>query len=91
MRIRLPSLLTIVLVAAGAGLSPAAISAPAVRPGMPAPDFSAADIAGRTIRLDDYAGKIVVLEWTNDGCPFVGKHYDTATCRPCSANTPPRV
>jgi peroxiredoxin len=45
------------------------------RAGAPAPSFSAPDIAGKTVRLGDYAGKIVVLEWTNDGCPFVGKHY----------------
>src|SRR5580704_12305507 len=41
--------------------------AASARPGQPAPSFSAPDIAG----------KIVVLEWTNDGCPFVGKHYDS--------------
>lgn len=49
----------------------------AARPGVPAPTFSAPDIGGRTISLGDYAGKIVILEWTNDGCPFVGKHYDS--------------
>ena len=49
----------------------------AAKPGVPAPAFSAPDIAGRTINLGDYAGKIVILEWTNDGCPFVGKHYDS--------------
>jgi peroxiredoxin len=47
------------------------------RVGEPAPAFSAPDIAGKTVRLGDYAGKTVVLEWTNDGCPFVGKHYDS--------------
>ena len=47
------------------------------KPGAPAPAFSAPDINGRTIGLADYAGKIVILEWTNDGCPFVGKHYDS--------------
>jgi peroxiredoxin len=47
------------------------------RVGHPAPAFSAPDIAGKTVRLQDYAGKTVVLEWTNDGCPFVGKHYDS--------------
>src|SRR3984893_12697347 len=52
-------------------------SAATAKPGAPAPSFSAPDIAGKTIRLGDYAGKIVVLEWTNDGCPFVGKHYDS--------------
>jgi peroxiredoxin len=51
--------------------------AAAAKPGAPAPVFSAPDIAGRTINLGDYAGKIVILEWTNDGCPFVGKHYDS--------------
>jgi peroxiredoxin len=52
---------------------PAAVA----KAGAPAPSFSAPDIAGKTVRLGDYAGKIVVLEWTNDGCPFVGKHYDS--------------
>src|SRR5437868_15194176 len=45
--------------------------------GEPAPVFAAPDIAGKTVRLSDYAGKIIVLEWTNDGCPFVGKHYNS--------------
>jgi hypothetical protein len=49
----------------------------ATKPGLPAPAFSAPDISGRTVSLGDYAGKIVILEWTNDGCPFVGKHYDS--------------
>jgi peroxiredoxin len=49
----------------------------AAKPGVPAPAFSTPDIGGRTINLGDYAGKIVILEWTNDGCPFVGKHYDS--------------
>ena len=34
-------------------------------------------ITGKDCSLGDYAGKIVVLEWTNDGCPFVGKHYNS--------------
>src|SRR5277367_1634426 len=52
-------------------------SAATAKPGEPAPSFSAPDIAGKTVRLGDYAGKIIVLEWTNDGCPFVGKHYNS--------------
>ena len=64
---------------AGAALSidrATAISASAAaKPGAPA--FSASDISGRTISLGDYAGKIVILEWTNDGCPFVGKHSNS--------------
>jgi len=43
--------------------------------GQPAPDFSATDTAGKTRKLSDFKGKLVVLEWTNPGCPFVQKHY----------------
>jgi peroxiredoxin len=56
----------------------AAIGAAAVRPGAPAPGFTAPDIAGRMVNLGQYAGQIVILEWTNNGCPFVQKHYDSA-------------
>jgi peroxiredoxin len=52
-------------------------SGAAARVGEPAPTFAAPDIMGKTVRLGDFAGKTVVLEWTNDGCPFVGKHYDS--------------
>lgn len=55
-------------------MSVAATAAPKV--GQPAPDFSAVDSKGKTVKLTDYAGKFVVLEWTNDGCPFVKKHYN---------------
>ncbi|MGG7380555.1 hypothetical protein ACQ7B2_18015, partial [Escherichia coli] len=27
--------------------------------------------------LSDFRGKFVVLEWTNPGCPFVRKHYNS--------------
>jgi peroxiredoxin len=50
-----------------------ASAAPAV--GQPAPDFVAVDTAGKQHRLSDFAGKYVVLEWTNPNCPFVRKHY----------------
>lgn len=67
--------------AAGAVLSidrATAISAvAAAKPGMPAPTFSVPDIAGKTVSLANFAGKIIILEWTNDGCPFVGKHYNS--------------
>jgi AhpC/TSA family len=43
--------------------------------GKPAPEFSSVDSNGKTVKLSDYRGKIVVLEWTNDGCPYVQKHY----------------
>ena len=43
--------------------------------GQTAPDFSAMDTAGKAHKLSDFKGKLVVLEWTNPGCPFVVKHY----------------
>ena len=46
-------------------------------PGAPAPAFSAKDISGQVVNLDNYRGKTVILEWTNNGCPFVGKHYNS--------------
>jgi peroxiredoxin len=59
-----------------AGLVAAAASAESPRIGAPAPDFSSRDSNGRPVSLADYKGKTVVLEWTNDGCPFVRKHYN---------------
>jgi peroxiredoxin len=43
--------------------------------GASAPDFTLRDVNGKTVRLSDYRGRHVVLEWTNPGCPFVVKHY----------------
>lgn len=45
--------------------------------GAAAPQFSLLDTEGQTRSLSDYAGKIVVLEWTNYGCPYVKKHYSS--------------
>ncbi len=45
--------------------------------GAPAPDFTLTDTAGKSVKLADYKGKFVVLEWTNPECPFVRKHYDS--------------
>ena len=43
--------------------------------GQPAPAFELVDSTGKTRSLADFAGKTVVLEWTNHKCPFVKKHY----------------
>jgi len=50
-----------------------ALAAPAV--GAAAPAFSATDSNGKPVSLAQFAGKPVVLEWTNDGCPYVRKWY----------------
>jgi peroxiredoxin len=60
---------------AGFLMTAAAHAAPEI--GKPAPDFSAVDSNGKAVKLSDYKGKIVVLEWTNDGCPYVQKHYSS--------------
>lgn len=51
------------------------VNATAVEVGKPAPDFSLTDINEKTHTLSDYAGKVVVLEWNNPGCPIVKAHY----------------
>jgi peroxiredoxin len=56
-------------------MTAAVYAAPEV--GKPAPDFLAVDSNGKSVKLSDYRGKIVVLEWTNDGCPYVKKHYSS--------------
>lgn len=43
--------------------------------GRPAPAFTAVDSNGKSHALSDFKGKTVILEWTNDGCPYVKKHY----------------
>lgn len=47
----------------------------APRIGEPAPAFTAVDSNGRTVKLSDFAGRTVVMEWTNHGCPYVQKWY----------------
>ncbi len=43
----------------------------------PAPDFTTVDAKGNTVRLSEYRGKTVVLEWTNADCPYTRKHYSS--------------
>lgn len=68
---------TMLATAAAILLSPAAPSHAEPKVGSPAPAFSAVSSDGKTVNLADYRGKTVVLEWTNDGCPYVRKHYGT--------------
>lgn len=43
-----------------------------------APEFTLKSFSGEQVSLSDYKGKIVVLEWFNDECPFVRYHYEQA-------------
>ena len=54
-----------------------ALPVQAAAPGAAAPDFTIADTSGKPVKLADYRGKFVVLEWTNPECPFVQKHYNS--------------
>jgi len=63
----------ILLSAVVAALAGPAFAGPNI--GQPAPAFQAVDAAGRTRSLSEFAGRTVVLEWTNNGCPYVEKHY----------------
>lgn len=54
-----------------------ASAALAVEIGKPAPDFSVTDINGKTVKLSDYKGKIVVIESYNSDCPFCNNQYKT--------------
>jgi peroxiredoxin len=53
--------------------APSELAAPQI--GAPAPDFAGTDSKGHPIRLSQYHGKTVVLEWTNADCPYTRKHY----------------
>jgi peroxiredoxin len=60
--------LSLASVATATGLSRVAI-------GAPAPSFTASGADGTQHSLRDYAGKLVVLEWTNPVCPFTAIKY----------------
>lgn len=63
-----------VALAACAAIATPAVAAPVL--GQPAPAFQAVDASGKTRSLSEFKGRTVVLEWTNNGCPYVQKHYN---------------
>lgn len=66
---------TFAVAAAAAALAGPAAAAPAI--GQPAPAFQAVDADGKMRSLAEFRGRTVVLEWTNNGCPYVQKHYNS--------------
>lgn len=61
-------------------VSSLALAAPAtakIATGSNVSDMTVTDSNGVQHNLSDFAGKKVVLEWTNHGCPYVKKHYKT--------------
>lgn len=61
--------------AAIAVMAACAPAAAAPQPGEAAPAFTAMGADGKTVSLEEFRGRTVVLEWTNKGCPYVRKHY----------------
>lgn len=53
------------------------VAAPAI--GQPAPVLKAVDADGRVRTLSEFKGRTVVLEWSNNGCPYVQKHYNAGS------------
>jgi peroxiredoxin len=53
--------------------------------GQTAPDFTAKDIEGKTHKLSDYKGKIVILEAYNLDCPFCLNHFKTGAMQELQA------
>jgi hypothetical protein len=63
------------VLAAAAALAAASPAAAAPVVGQAAPAFTARDADGRVRSLSEFKDKTVVLEWVNEGCPYVQKHY----------------
>lgn len=53
--------------------------------GKAAPDFTVTDVNGKTHKLADYKGKIVVLEGYNLDCPYVAHHYNSGAMQETQA------
>ena len=58
----------------------------AVEIGKPAPDFTGTDINGKTVKLSDYKGKIVVIESYNSDCPFCHNQYASGAAQELQKN-----
>ena len=54
--------------------------------GQPAPAFTLTDTTGQARSLAELRGKFVVLEWFNNDCPFVGKHYGSGNMQRLQAD-----
>jgi len=58
--------------------------------GKPAPQFTLQNQDGATVNLSTFAGRIVVLEWTNPQCPYVQRHYQAHTMTNLAAKYQPQ-
>ena len=65
----------------------AALPAQGATLGAPAPDFTLQSVAAGPVKLSQYRGKYVVLEWVNPECPYVRKHYGSANMQRLQKDT----
>lgn len=64
---------------------PALAQKTAAEVGKPAPAFTLTSHEGKKVSLADHKGKTVVLEWFNNECPYVKKHYDSGNMQELQA------
>ena len=72
----------------GAAAAPAEGTPGAATPaklGSPAPDFTLPDLEGKQVKLADFKGKTVVLEWFNSECPFVKRAHSEGSLKGMAA------
>ncbi len=55
-----------------------------------APAFALKDQNGKEVKLSDFSGKTVVLEWLNPDCPFVKRHHKAGTMESLAAKFAPK-
>jgi hypothetical protein len=55
--------------------------------GQKLPDLALTDSNGKPLRLADFRGRHVVLEWSNPGCPFVRRHYESGAMQALQRET----
>ncbi len=58
--------------------------------GKPAPDFELSDLEGHKVRLSQFRGHVVVLEWFNPECPFVKASHTKGSLRGLSDKYTPK-
>ena len=61
------------------------------RLGEAAPAFNLKDQDGKDVKLSDFKGKIVVLQWTDPTCPAVVRHYQANTFQDLNVKWQPKA
>ncbi|MCK7479893.1 MAG: hypothetical protein M0C28_23330 [Candidatus Moduliflexus flocculans] len=77
---------TIVAAALAIAMAAAPMTTHASKPVRAGPRVQGHRQQGQGANLSDFKGKWVVLEWHNEGCPYVRSITAAATCRSCRRN-----